>query len=96
MTLHEGRQERDRTLDLFEMSQPAWLERARTLATQLCLRHGSCTIDEVRALLPPPENADPRVCGAVFTRKLFEKCGYENSARKTCHARPIARFKLKG
>lgn len=95
MTLHEGRSERDRNLDLFEVAQPDYLTRARTLATQLCLRNGSCTIDDVRERLPPPPNVDPRVMGAVFTSKLFVKLGYVNSGRRECHARPIAKFGLR-
>jgi hypothetical protein len=93
--LTEGRQERDRILDLFEQSQPEYIVRARAAAMELCQRNGSATIDEVRAIVGDPPK-EPRVNGAVFSRKLFEKIGYESSNRAACHARPIARFRLRG
>lgn len=90
-----GAQLRDATLDMFEDYRPDFLVNARAAARKICSERGTCTVDEVRAVCPPPSGIDPRVMGAVFHRKEFEKVGYLSSDRKTCHARPIARFKLR-
>lgn len=95
MTLNPAAQLRDATLDMFEDYRPDYLASARAYARQVCLANGTCTVDEVRKQLPPPSNVDPRVMGAIFRSREFEKVAYENSSRTACHARPIARFKLK-
>lgn len=79
----------------FEKAQPRWIELARITARFLCHRDGSTTIDAVRAECPPPAGSDPRINGAVFRRGEFEKIGYENSSRSTCHGRPVGIFKLR-
>jgi hypothetical protein len=83
------------TLPLFEVFRGDWLTEARAVARKLCQQHGSATINQVRAICPPPKDADPRVCGAVFHRREFESIGYENSDRRACHGRPISRFRLR-
>lgn len=72
-----------------------WLERARNVALLMGREGGVVTIDMVRAICPPPPDADPRIMGAVMTRRLWERVGYESSVRATCHHRPVARFKLR-
>lgn len=90
-----GRNERDRVLTALEEHRPDFIAAARMAAVEHARQFGVVTINDVRAKCPPPENVDPRVMGAVFRDKRFVKVGYENSSRSTCHARPIAKFRLK-
>ncbi len=73
----------------------AWLARARQTARSIASRRGSVTIDEVRAVCPPPDDVDPRVMGAVFKRAEFELVDYIESRRKACHGRHIGIFRLR-
>lgn len=96
MTLRSpGADLRDATLDMFEDYRPDFLAQARAIAKDICKERGTCTVDEVRKVCPPPKSVDPRVMGAIFRSTEFEKVSYENSGRRDCHARPIARFKLR-
>lgn len=83
-------------LPLFEEHRPDWLSAARAIAAQIGADGRPVTIDDVRDRIPPPSNVDPRVMGAVFTRRDWIKTGYCNSGRSTCHKRPVAVFKLRG
>jgi len=78
-----------------EMTQAAWLEKARDTARRLCEATGSANIDQVRAYCPPPDHVDPRIMGAVFKHKDFVHLGFTRSKRKACHGRPISTFRLK-
>lgn len=82
-------------LPLFEITREEWLAEARGAARQLAQRNTEITIDDVRAVCPPPDSVDGRVMGGVFTRKEWECIGYKRSERKTCHGRPIGIFALK-
>lgn len=83
----------DVVVPLFEATREGWLSAARDVARQIAARHGRVTIDDVRALCPPPEDVDPRVMGAVFRpTKQWACVGYERSKRSTCHNRPIGIF----
>jgi len=81
-------------LPLFEEYRGDWLVEARRVARALGTQ-GPVTIDDVRARVPPPSHVDPRVMGAVFTRREWERVGYQSSTRSTCHKRPICLFRLK-
>jgi hypothetical protein len=81
---------------VIENPRGAWLTRARGVARNLAAQRGSVTIDEVRALCPPPDDVDPRVMGAVFKRPEFELVDYIESRRKVCHGRHIGIFRLRG
>lgn len=87
--------ERD-VLPLFETYRGEWLDAARLVAAKLGSSGRNVTIDDVRKVCPPPPDVDPRVCGAVFTRREWIKVGYLNSTRSTCHHRPIAVFRMRG
>lgn len=80
----------------FERTRAQWLAEARSVAWQL--GQGGCivTVNDVRAVCPPPASADPRVMGAVFTRAVWERVAIINSDRGACHGRPIAAFRLRG
>ncbi len=72
-----------------------WLAQARQAAAAIAREKGSVTIDDVRALCPPPDTADPRILGRVFHDERFARIGFRNSARRACHGRPIGIFCLR-
>lgn len=79
----------------FEEHRADWLAEARAIAFDLAQRNGTVTIDDVRALCPPPADVDPRVMGAVFRTRDFRPTGkHRKSARSICHNRPVAIFEL--
>ena len=80
-------------LPFFEEHRAEWLEEARSAAYTIGSRGGTVTIDDVRRVCPPPDDVDPRVMGAVFTRSDWRKVGYMNSRRG--HGRHIVIFELK-
>jgi len=83
-----------RALDSFEKRKGEWLWKARQIAIDICKKHGSATIDDVRRKCPPPKDTDPRIMGAVFNNKMFEPIDMVNSNRVACHKRPIRVFGL--
>lgn len=88
---------KEEALTLLEITRAEYLESARNVAHRLAVAgDGTCTVDDVRAELPPPKEIDGRVMGAIFNRSDWEHSGYESSKRMTCHKRPISRFRLKG
>lgn len=82
-------------LETFEMTRPAWLEKARATARLLLSQHETIHINQVRDHCPIPSDWDGRVYGAVFRHPDFEATGqYVRSSRETCHKRPIQLFRL--
>lgn len=73
----------------------AWIAHARLAAWRIAFEKGAVTIDDVREVCPPPEDADPRIMGAVFHGGEFVRVGFEVSARRACHGRMIGLFRLK-
>lgn len=84
-----------RVLPLFEEHRGDWLATARAAARFLGHGGAPVTIDAVRKLCPPPADVDPRVMGAVFLRREWTRIGFEQSARRECHGRPVAVHRLK-
>lgn len=82
-------------LPLFERHRADWLKDAREAARQLGQQQAEVTIDDVRAVCPPPRDADPRVLGAVFLRKEWRRVRHQPSVRAECHHRLVAVFALK-
>ena len=81
-------------LDLLEETRPEYLARARKAALELLETRETITINDVRAVCPPPKQFDGRVMGAVLTTSDFEGTGeYVKSSRDTCHKRPIQLFR---
>ena len=80
---------------LFEIHRAEWLAAARgfldthAVGTQL-------TVDDVRAVVPPPSGVDGRVMGSVFKGQPWKMVAYKPSVRTTCHKRPIAVFERVG
>ncbi len=79
----------------WEEDHGEWLERARATAFELGRQQEIVTVDDVRALCPPPPRANPKIMAAVLDRKNWVCVGYRKSTRKECHQRPIGEFKLK-
>lgn len=82
-------------LPLQEAAHGRWIDHARDIALRLGQGGRSLTVDMIRAECPPPADIDPRVMGSIFTRKLWESCGYIPGGRQESHGRPICVFKLK-
>jgi hypothetical protein len=80
-------------MDLFETTREDYLAEARLAAESLANRKGVITVNDVREVCPPPANIDPRVMGAIFMSKSWQKVGYMSSSR--AHMRPIAMFERK-
>lgn len=79
-------------LPLFEATRAAWLADARAVAWQLGEGGRPVCVDDVRRLCPPPQDADPRVMGAIMYRPAWVRVGDRNSGRKTCHKRRVSMF----
>jgi hypothetical protein len=90
--LMRGREERDAVLALLERTRSEYLERARAAAEELAKKTRTVTIDDVRAVCPPPAGIDPRVLGSVFMKSRWVPVGFAQSARATCHARHVRVF----
>lgn len=87
---------REQALDMFEEHRSDWLSQARLVAAELG-RHGALiTVNMVRQRCPPPADIDPRVMGAIFRAPVWVAAGFVQSNRKTCHARPIRQFRMRG
>ena len=86
---------KDEAIDLLEKYRREFLYLARGIARRLAADGRAITVDDVRKVCPPPDNIDPRVMGAVFRQADWEPTGFVNSARKTCHKRPVRLFVLK-
>lgn len=82
-------------LPLFERKSSEWVEDAREAAKKLGAGGKVVTIDDVRGVCPPPADTDPRVMGAVFSKREWECLGYRKSNRTACHGRPVAIWRLK-
>ena len=81
--------------EILERTRAEYLSAARDAARRLLETRQSITINDVRDVCPPPGTIDQRVMGAVLRHRDFEATGeFVLSSRKTCHARPIQRFRL--
>jgi hypothetical protein len=78
-----------------EAAHGDWLALARATAIRMGQRGVEMTVDQVRAVCPPPPGVDPRVMAAIFPRKRWERVGYAPGFRKASHARPVCIFKLR-
>jgi hypothetical protein len=78
-----------------EARQGGWIARARAAARNIAAGKGEITIDDVRAVCPPPDGVDPRIMGAVFQKNQFVRVGIAVSERRACHGRMIGVFRLR-
>ena len=85
---------KEEAIALLEQTRAEFLQDARQAALRLGKKQINVTIDDVRAVCPPPAGIDPRVMGAVFKSHLWKPVGHVASARAKCHRRPVALFRL--
>jgi len=81
-------------MDLFEEHRSAYLRRARAVAERLARENGTVTVNDVRAVCPPPVHIDGRVMGALFAGKHWHMTCYNKSTRKEAHCRAVASYRL--
>jgi hypothetical protein len=97
--LKKGKQLRDEGIEEVSFDREDWIQRARLLAVNIARKDGTVDSDRVVKLYPIPEDADPRIMGAVFNSRVadfpFVPCGWTQTARKQGHARPMRVWKLK-
>lgn len=84
-----ARQAREAINDVFEITQPDYLAKARAVAIRHAELHGTVTIDDVRRVCPVPKNVSPNVLGSVFCGKLWKCTGITTSSRVAAHGRMI-------
>ena len=92
-------QSREEALDALELSREGYVAAARKVALRLLETHGAVTTDDIRAVLPPPSDMDPRVMGAILRPPMFRRIGYRTGqpvGRENYHVRPVAVFALGG
>jgi len=82
--------------DLFEDTRGEFLAHCRWVAERIFKEKGHVTIDDVRQQVITPKGVDPRVYGAVFREKEWQKVGHTQTKRKTSHGRPISIFVKRG
>ena len=91
MTKPVDREGRDTALARLE-ARIDYLKRARNAAALLYKRlRRPISVDDVRAVVPPPEDIDPRVMGAIFHRNWWTPVGV-TMVGKHAHARSIRTF----
>ena len=84
---------REDALDLLEKVRREYVAEARAAAIRLYqTTQQPITVDDIRAVCPPPEDVDGRVMGAVLRPPSWVKTGYVTSSRRMCHNRPISQF----
>jgi hypothetical protein len=78
-----------------EETKPDYLWQARSIARRLLKDRDWITVDDIRAICPPPADMHPTVMGAIFKHADFEHTGeYVASGRDRCHRRPVGKFRL--
>ena len=78
----------------FEETRKEYLAQARYAANKLYSSgKKELTVNDIREICPPPASVDPRVMGAIFSRKIWKVISYRPSKR--AHMRPIAVFTKK-
>lgn len=89
LSMFEAVSERDRILQSFQDSHPAYLTALRAMARDLVRKHGEVTIDALRAEIesrdfpmPTEIGADMRLFGVVFKTKEFRAIGLRRTTRE--------------
>ena len=91
-----GEELRDQAIEAVSARHKAWVRAAVNLAITICRQRGRVTSVDVRAILPIPYDADPRILGAVFHRGgPFRRVDWIPNPGRQAHARPIAVWELK-
>lgn len=79
-----------------EIAHRLYLQGARAWARAYGADGRLVSVNDVRAGYgPPPAARDPRLMGAIFLRSEWDVITRERTARRVCHNRPIALFRLR-
>lgn len=74
------------------MNKQEWKEAVADMLDAMPLG-ALCTVNDVREMLPLPDDADPRIMGSVFKRAAWVPAGHVKNDRTQCHKRPIQQFR---
>lgn len=68
-----------------------YLARARAAAMELSIacNHSGVSVDDVRAVCPPPPGISPKIMGAIFAGKIWVRYTPVHGARSISHGRTI-------
>jgi hypothetical protein len=89
-------QSKQQAFDLFEAHRAEYLAAARSFMEAFAADGRAVTVNDLIQHGPPlPDGVDPRVRGAVFAGRMWERLGYAASSRRASHCRPVQRFRLK-
>lgn len=96
--LIEGERRRDAALVKLRGKNPNLFDRLTAAALAVAIRTGAVVADDLRAAVPIPAGASPKVVGSVFgnlaTAGLLTAAGDVKTARPKAHARPVTRWRL--
>ena len=96
--LFEGERLRDLAMAKFPGKHPQLFAELTAAALVVAIGTGAVVADDVRAAVPIPAGASPKIVGSVFrnlaTAGLLTAAGYVRTARPKAHARPVTRWTL--
>lgn len=93
-TAEKGRALRDAQMDMFEVRDALFLDHCRIIAAEVAAKHGSVSINDIRARVQVPATIHPSVLGAVFRSKKFKAIGYTEATHPQAHARVVRVYQL--
>jgi len=95
MTIEAGRKARDEGIEQAEYQRYEWLRLARQSAIEIARKRGSVTINDLRAVIPPPPSGcHHNVWGAVFRTGALKPTGFTQAAHTAAHARVVRVYQL--
>ena len=77
-----------------ELSNLAWVQRAREIGLRLAAHNGEVTIEDVLKIIPRPEHVHPNAVGCVLRHKRLKLIGYTSASKASSHARKIGIYSL--
>lgn len=94
----EGESRRDTALNLLRVRRTNLIRECTVAALRIAIEQSEVSADNVRAVVPIPDDISPKLMGVVF-RDLADagillRDGYRNSTRPAAHARPISVWRL--
>lgn len=93
-----GRERKQLTMDAFEAARPRLLLAGRLAMLRVLLDRGTCTMDDVRELVPVPYGVSPAAFGgvphALFNAGIITRDGYRPTGRAEAKDRPVAVWRL--
>jgi hypothetical protein len=73
-----------------------WVGKARFMAIQHAMIHGTVSSDDVHRICPMPMNESRNAMGAVFRTQNLQLVDFKQSERVSAHARRIGVYKFVG